>query len=85
MAVHLLYINIVFEIHFDNVICTLPSSPYKSRAPFNVRLIHYIFTGQENFHCFLPKKKNKLTLYNINFVKVTALDQNFHAGDLTFT
>lgn len=64
MAVHLLYINIVFEIHFDNIICTLPSSPYKSRTPFNVRLIHYIFTGQENFHCFLPQKKYNIVQNN---------------------
>lgn len=59
MAVHLLNINIVFEIHFYNIICTLPSSPYKSRAPLNVRLIHYIFTGQENFHRFLHQNKSK--------------------------
>lgn len=59
MAVHLLNINIVFEIHFYNIICTLPSSPYKSRTPFNVRLIHYIFTGQKNFHRFLHQNKSK--------------------------
>lgn len=79
MAVHLLNINIVFEIHFYNIICTLPSSPYKSRTPFNVRLIHYIFTGQKNFHRFLHQNKSKKKkLYKLILVRVTALDQNVH-------